>query len=156
MISRATALDRYFENGSPHFLLSRLLAPDWMPPADSGYLARTLAHCLLPDGTDALTQALYFETTAKLTGDMLVKVDRMSMANSLEVRCPMLDHKLAELAARIPHRMESSKRPGEGHFHSSAGASLAGRNAATTQARVRSSAGDLVSRPAAQTSFGTT
>jgi asparagine synthase (glutamine-hydrolysing) len=49
-----------------------------------------------------LSQALYFEATAKLTGDMLVKVDRMSMANSLEVRCPLLDHKLAELAASIP------------------------------------------------------
>jgi len=46
---------------------------------------------------------MYFESTAKLTGDMLVKVDRMSMANSLEVRCPMLDTRLAELAARIPH-----------------------------------------------------
>ena len=34
---------------------------------------------------------MYFEATAKLTGDMLVKVDRMSMANSLEVRCPLLD-----------------------------------------------------------------
>jgi asparagine synthase (glutamine-hydrolysing) len=50
-----------------------------------------------------MTQVLYFETAAKLTGDMLVKVDRMSMANSLEVRCPMLDHKLAELAAQIPY-----------------------------------------------------
>ena len=54
-----------------------------------------MAHTLLADGTDALTQALYFEAMAKLTGDMLVKVDRMSMANSLEVRCPLLDHELA-------------------------------------------------------------
>ena len=50
-----------------------------------------------------MAQALYFEATAKLTGDILVKVDRMSMANSLEVRCPLLDHKLAEFAAQIPH-----------------------------------------------------
>jgi asparagine synthase (glutamine-hydrolysing) len=104
MVSRPTALERYFENGAPHFLLSRLLTPEWMPPAESGFLSRTLAHCLLPNGADVLTQALYFETAAKLTGDMLVKVDRMSMANSLEVRCPMLDHQLAELAAAIPHR----------------------------------------------------
>ena len=58
---------------------------------------------MLPNGVDVLTQALYFEATAKLTGDMLVKVDRMSMANSLEVRCPMLDDKFAALAAEIPH-----------------------------------------------------
>jgi asparagine synthase (glutamine-hydrolysing) len=103
MISRSSALERYFEDESPRFLLSRLLTPEWMPPGDSAFLVQKLGHCLLPNGADVLTQALYFEATAKLTGDMLVKVDRMSMANSLEVRCPMLDHKLAELAARIPH-----------------------------------------------------
>ncbi len=45
---------------------------------------------------------MYFETAVNLPGDMLVKVDRMSMANSLEVRCPMLDHELAEVAASLP------------------------------------------------------
>src|SRR5580698_10202653 len=103
MISQPTALGRYFESASPHYLLQRLLMPEWMPPADAAFLQRKMAHSLRPDGADALTQALYFEATAKLSGDMLVKVDRMSMANSLEVRCPMLDHELAELAARIPH-----------------------------------------------------
>lgn len=103
MISRPSDLARYFEvNYTPYFLRERLLAPEWMLPADAAYLTKTFAHCLLPDA-DVLTQALYFEATAKLTGDMLVKVDRMSMANSFEVRSPMLDHELAELAARIPH-----------------------------------------------------
>jgi asparagine synthase (glutamine-hydrolysing) len=116
MISRASALERYFENGSPYFLFSRLLAPEWMPPADSGYLARTLAHCLLTQGTNALTQALYFESAAKLPGDMLTKVDRMSMAHSLEVRCPLLDDKLAELAAQIPHRWKIRRGHGKDIF----------------------------------------
>jgi asparagine synthase (glutamine-hydrolysing) len=103
MISRPTALERYFENLSPHSLIKQLVEPDWAPPADAAYLIRTMVHCLPPAQADVLTQAMYFEATAKLTGDMLVKVDRMSMANSLEIRCPLLDHELAELAARIPH-----------------------------------------------------
>jgi asparagine synthase (glutamine-hydrolysing) len=116
MISQPTALGRYFESASPHYLLQRLLTPEWMPPADAAFLARTMAHNLRPEGTDALTQALYFEATAKLTGDMLVKVDRMSMANSLEVRCPMLDHELAELAARIPHSWKLKNGRGKDIF----------------------------------------
>jgi asparagine synthase (glutamine-hydrolysing) len=116
MISRPQALERYFESASPHYLLQRLLMPEWMPPADAGFLAQKMAHSLLPAGTDALTQALYFEATAKLTGDMLVKVDRMSMANSLEVRCPMLDHELAQLAARIPHAWKLKNGRGKDIF----------------------------------------
>ena len=49
MISRPSALERYFENASPHYLAERLLAPQWAPPADAAFLARTLAHCLLPE-----------------------------------------------------------------------------------------------------------
>ena len=103
MISRPTALERYFEHTTvPYFLRQQLLQPEWMLPADEAFLHRTFADFLLPNGADILSQALYFETTANLTGDMLVKVDRMSMANSLEVRCPLLDHRLAEMAASLP------------------------------------------------------
>ena len=116
MISRPSSLERYFEGTSPHFLLQRLLARDWMPPAEAVFLSQKLPHCLLPDETDPLTQALYFEATATLTGDMLVKVDRMSMANSLEIRCPLLDHELAELASRIPHAWKLKNGRGKDIF----------------------------------------
>jgi asparagine synthase (glutamine-hydrolysing) len=105
MISRPTALERYFAyNYAPYFMREQLLQPDWMLPADSGFLARALADCFLDETHDTLAQACYFEATANLTGDMLVKVDRMSMAASLEVRSPLLDHELAEFAATLPHR----------------------------------------------------
>jgi asparagine synthase (glutamine-hydrolysing) len=104
MVGRPSALERYFEyNYAPYFLRSALLRPQWMAPADAGFLARTFTDCLLPGERDIVRQAIYFETASNLTGDMLVKVDRMSMANSLEVRCPLLDHELAEAAAGIPY-----------------------------------------------------
>jgi asparagine synthase (glutamine-hydrolysing) len=104
MVSRDTALERYFEkNYAFHFLRRKLLLPDWQIPGDTAALRGILSHFLLPNGADPLAQALFFEATANLAGDMLVKVDRMSMANSLEVRCPLLDHKLAEQALALPH-----------------------------------------------------
>jgi asparagine synthase (glutamine-hydrolysing) len=53
-----------------------------------------------------LTAALRADFSVYLPGDLLTKVDRMSMANSLEVRCPMLDYRLVELAGRIPDGMK--------------------------------------------------
>jgi asparagine synthase (glutamine-hydrolysing) len=55
---------------------------------------------------DLLSQLLYVNTKTYLPGDLLVKVDRMSMANSLEVRCPFLDQELVEFAARIPGHLK--------------------------------------------------
>lgn len=107
MISRPSPLERYFEFTYTHHFSSRnLLAGDWMMPLEEPNLRRAFNGCLLPEPVDIVSQALYFEATAKLTGDMLVKVDRMSMANSLEVRCPLLDHQLAELAAGIPNSLK--------------------------------------------------
>jgi asparagine synthase (glutamine-hydrolysing) len=115
MLSRSTALERYFEsNFAPWFLRQELLRNEWMLPADSAYLMRSLAGFLLPGSADLLSQALFFETTQNLPGDLLMKVDRMSMANSLEVRCPILDHELGELAAAIPNGWKI--RDGKGKY----------------------------------------
>jgi len=51
---------------------------------------------------DYLTRVQYVDTNTYLPGDCLVKTDRMSNANSLEVRVPFLDDKVVELAATIP------------------------------------------------------
>jgi asparagine synthase (glutamine-hydrolysing) len=50
----------------------------------------------------ALNQMLYVDTKTWLPDDLLVKADKISMANSLEVRVPFLDHKLVEFVARLP------------------------------------------------------
>jgi len=50
----------------------------------------------------ALNKASYIDLRHRLLEDMLVKVDRMSMAHSLEVRSPLLDHRLVEFAASLP------------------------------------------------------
>lgn len=49
-----------------------------------------------------LDQAMYVDMKTWLVDDILVKVDRASMAHSLEVRTPFLDHRLVEFAAKIP------------------------------------------------------
>ena len=63
-------------------------------------------------GSDALNAMLHADTRLGLPGDMLVKSDRMSMANSLEVRCPFLDHRVVECAAAMPGEFKLA--PGEG------------------------------------------
>jgi asparagine synthase (glutamine-hydrolysing) len=53
-----------------------------------------------------LDRTLYTDITSYLPGDLLVKADRMAMANSLEGRSPFLDHELMEWAARLPENLK--------------------------------------------------
>jgi len=55
---------------------------------------------------DPVTQMLWVDLMTSLPEDMLTKVDRMSMAASLEVRSPLLDHKLIEFMATVPTRLK--------------------------------------------------
>lgn len=65
------------------------------------------------DASDALGRAQYADTHFYMTDDVLAKVDRMSMAHSLEVRCPLLDHRILEFAARLPSRLKMHGRVGK-------------------------------------------
>src|SRR5262249_16883498 len=51
---------------------------------------------------DKLSRLLYLDTKTYLISDILAKVDRMSMATSLEVRVPMLDHEFVEWVTSLP------------------------------------------------------
>ena len=55
-----------------------------------------------PGATTRLKKMLHADLTFYLPSDMLVKVDRMSMAHGLEVRVPFLDHELVEFCATLP------------------------------------------------------
>jgi len=58
------------------------------------------------DAVDMLNRILYVDTKVYLANDILVKSDRSSMANSLELRVPMLDHNVVEFAASIPPELK--------------------------------------------------
>jgi len=60
-------------------------------------------HLRACSANEFLNQMLYLDMKLYLEGGMLVKVDRASMANSLEVRVPLLNHTLVEYVSGLPH-----------------------------------------------------
>ena len=61
-----------------------------------------------PAEVQGLDRAFYFDLTSYLPGDILVKVDRASMAHGLECRAPLLDRDLAEFALSLPASLKVS------------------------------------------------
>jgi asparagine synthase (glutamine-hydrolysing) len=53
---------------------------------------------------DPLLRMMYLDVKSWLPDDLLIKADKMTMASSVELRVPFLDHRLVELGGRIPPR----------------------------------------------------
>jgi asparagine synthase (glutamine-hydrolysing) len=90
--------------------VSPLLAPDVL--SHDAY-ARVRPHFLNSAIADQMEQVVYGDMQTYLVDDILVKVDRTTMATSLEARAPLLDHKLLEFAARLPFHLKNDGTTGK-------------------------------------------
>lgn len=100
--SRTSGPFRLFLNSRSEFY-----ADDFSAHMDKSFSTRALKdHFKMArkndtDG-DQVNKMLYVDTKTWLVDDLLLKADKMTMANSVELRVPFLDHKLLEFAASLP------------------------------------------------------
>ncbi len=98
---------------------------------------------------DDLSRAQYADMKTYLPGDILTKVDRTSMAVSLEVRAPIIDHEFMEWAAGIPAAMRLKGRRRQVHLQEGAGALSAARHHVSREDGLRGADLGMVPRTAA-------
>src|SRR5947208_10154297 len=82
--------------------MARLYAPGPGGPIQEGGARVVSDRLKASEAPDPLHALMYLDLKSWLVDDILVKVDKMSMAASLEARVPLLDHRVVEFAALIP------------------------------------------------------
>jgi asparagine synthase (glutamine-hydrolysing) len=83
----------------------RLIKP-WAQIREKDTYDIAFSHLQTCDARELINQLLYCDVKLYLEGDILFKVDRASMANSLETRVPLLNHTLVEYMAGVPHQFK--------------------------------------------------
>lgn len=96
--------DRYWRWASINTAtqVEQLLSPQSLAQIDHGVLSNEKELLLAQLKDPDFNEILYTDMNLVLLSDMLVKVDMMSMANSLEVRSPFLDHSVVDFAFSLP------------------------------------------------------
>jgi asparagine synthase (glutamine-hydrolysing) len=80
-----------------------IYSPDFRAEVDKAqFKAEIREYFSKPQSKDVLDQMLYVDSKTWLPDDLLVKADKITMANSIELRVPFLDHRLLEFAASLP------------------------------------------------------
>lgn len=95
--SRASVPDRLFNTKMSHLFGGQLKNIGWdkiLSPLNKLFIESS--------ATDKLDKMLYVDLKTWLPDDLLIKADKITMANSVELRVPLLDHVLLEYAATLP------------------------------------------------------
>jgi asparagine synthase (glutamine-hydrolysing) len=97
-LSRTSTPFGFFNRASHDFYsdeMAQKIDKDYSTNVTRAYLSKAAAY-------DYLDKMIYVDTNTWLPDDLLIKADKMTMANSVELRVPLLDHKVLEFAARLP------------------------------------------------------